>query len=323
MADLKKRLAPLEGIEMPDRWSEIQRRAPRAGFDPEPPRRQPIVAIALAIVLSIVTVGWLASAFRSEPQVVDEPTPTVADPSPPSPEPDPTVEPEPEPRLDPDAVDLGLGFGICGAESLAGRFATGESTKVWFGPRTHDETLRCQRSPHHFAFAVDIGGDRQAEAWIDPFGRYGCYFVCGLTGLVDLDDDGTDEVVLLAEGGTIPTFVVIDVAENGKPATVGFVEGSSDRGAPGTGAAEFRVGGDEAYSYAVSCETGVEGSVITQHSVAGIVDAPQLGATVNTTELRLTPEGFVILSDVVLTEVDPPPVLPRASSLCGLALPHG
>src|SRR3712207_5465378 len=64
MADLKQRLAPLDGMEMPERWNDIRQRAPRAGFDPEPPRRQSTAVIALAVVLSVATVGWLASGFR-------------------------------------------------------------------------------------------------------------------------------------------------------------------------------------------------------------------------------------------------------------------
>ena len=30
MADLKQRLAPLEDMDMPERWNEIRQRAPRA-----------------------------------------------------------------------------------------------------------------------------------------------------------------------------------------------------------------------------------------------------------------------------------------------------
>ena len=321
MADLKKRLAPLEGIEMPERWDEIQHRAPRAGFDPEPPRRQPVAAIVLAIVLSVVTVGWLASAFRSEPQVADEPTPTVADPSPSVTEPAPTAEPEPEPRVDPDAVDLGLGFGICGAESLGGRFGTGESTKVWFGTRTDEDTLRCSRSGR-FALAVDIGGDRRAEAWIDPIGPHVCQLDCGMTGLADLDGDGTDELVLLLEGGVVPSFGVVDIDERGTPTVMGYVDGRSPQGVPSNGPTKLTIGGDEAYSYAVSCAAGAYGPVITQRAIAGVVDAPELGATVQTYELRLTSEGFAVLSDDVATGVVPAPVLPAVSSLCGLDLPQ-
>lgn len=147
MADLKKRLAPLEGIEMPDRWSEIQRRAPRAGFDPEPPRRQPIVAIALAIVLSIVTVGWLASAFRSEPQVVDEPTPTVADPSPPSPEPDPTVDPNRSHGSIRTQSISGSGSGSAGPSHSPGASRPARARRSGSGPgRT---TRPCDASDRH------------------------------------------------------------------------------------------------------------------------------------------------------------------------------
>ena len=471
MADLKQRLAPLEGIDMPDRWSEIRHRAPRAGFDPEPPRHQPIAAAALAVVLTVVTVGWLATAFRSgddgavsvpgwvttswpsvgiridhpdgwlahdvdEPvghvilvggaltsrpmelthpnrgndtvttawdlgaaptdavvlsatriiggpvegpdaDIVDVPLPdgledfreaqlvsgegatglratatmdevsvvielwfgsaTTQDdratvdrilstmrpiPLQVEPEPTPTDSASPRPTLDPRAVDLGLGFGICDADQIAGAFGAGESTRVlWFGTRTNEETLRCSSSSRRFALAVDIGGDRDAEAWIDPIGPNVCFLDCGLVGVVDLDGDGTDELVLLLEGSVTPIFGVVDVGADGDPAVMGYVDGNAPQGVPGDGPAKLTIGGDEAYSYAVSCEVDAGGPLITQRAVAGVVEAPELGARVATYSLRLTPEGFVVVADEVQEGVVPPPSLPLESSLCGLELP--
>jgi hypothetical protein len=467
MADLKQRLAPLEGVDMPDRWNEIRRRAPRTGFDPEPPRRQPVAVVALAVVLTVVTVGWLATAFgdadddrvagggwtttalasaglsvdhpaawtvvasdapvvnggemgiglssrpiewqhpdlgpsratdswdmrqlpddavavwigvaeagpgdaRSLPQLplafadlrpIDEgfsggATGLRADVSrlgrtvrvevwlgasttpedritidrlvdsirPSTPEAFPTVSPtpvatDPSPTLDPDAVDLGLGFGICDADSVTGAFGTGESTRVWFGTRTSEEMLRCSSSSRRFALAVDIGGDRNAEAWIDPIGPHLCFNGCGLVGVVDLDGDGTDELVILLEGGVTPSFGVVDVGRDGGLQVVGYADGDAPQGLPATGPARLTIGGDEAYSYGVWCEVDAGGPLITQRAIAGVVEAPELGARVATYSLRLTPDGFVVVSDEVQEGVVPPPSLPLQSSLCGLELP--
>jgi hypothetical protein len=322
MADLKRRLAPLADVDMPERWSDIQRRAPRAGFDPEPPRRHPAAAIAVAVLISLLTVGWLASGFRSnDDQIADEPRPTVVEPTPNEVDQAPTAGPEPEPTLDPQAVDLGLGFGICDAESVGGGFGTGTSTRVWFGTRTAEGSLKCQRSSRQHVLAVDIGGDRQAEAWIDPIGPNVCWLDCGIAGLADLDADRTDEVVLLLEGGAIQTYGVVDIAADGQPTLLGYA-GEPPQGIPANGPAKFTIGGDEAYSYAVSCTGMYPGPVIEQRASAGVVDALELGATVQTYTVLLTPDGFEVLSDEVTEGVVPPPVLPARGDLCGLELPE-
>jgi hypothetical protein len=475
MGDLKQRLEPLDGMEMPERWNDIRQRAPRAGLDPEPPHRQRTAVIALTVALSVATIGWVVSAVRGDSgRVITTPhrwstaivpdagikfehpsewfvsrvddgsseggvvglavsntpfelshpdrggrramhiwdmrgfpadavlvwvgakdgaprplggprganadaglplpieafqplrtyryggeasglraTPNVETPDdrwpyievwfgPAAGEADrdsvdrvlasmrpltqstiePTVAPgDGERGLYPDAVDLGLGFGICDANSITGSFGTGESTRVWFGTRTDEETLRCSPSSQRFALAVDVGGDREAEAWIDPIGRFECSLDCGLVGVVDLDGDGTDELVLMLEGGVTPQFGVVDVGPDGGPRLLGFAGDRVPQAIPANDPVRLMIGGDESYSYSVSCTVDEGMPLITQRTVAGVVDDPAAGARVASYQLRLTAAGFVVVSEVVQEGVADPPTLPDEHFLCGLELP--
>jgi len=320
MPDLKRHLAPLEDLEMPDRWESIRRRPPRSGVQVEAPRRQRAAVIALAAALTLGTVVWISQGFdRSEaPVVVDTPSPTVSDT--PSPSPEPSPEPEPTPTLDPKAIVVGLDFGICDVTEARGELTPGGAGTAWFGTRTDDDTLQCRRESRDYVLAVDIGGDGLVERWIEPIGEQTCFTSCGLEGVSDVDGDGTDELVLLLEGGSVSLFGVVDVGEAGKLTQVGYVDGGAPSGFPDDGFAGLAIGGDEGYAYAVTCESTPDGPVIIQRSRSSIIDQPDAGTTVRTTRLRMTSDGFVVLGDDIQEGVQDPPLLPSDSRLCDLDL---
>ena len=467
MADLKQRLAPLEEIDMPERWSEIERRAPRAGFDPEPPRRQPIAVAFVAIALSVVTVGWVVAAFgptgdrladetpwittawpsvgielerpagwsetdvdeavgkvqltggvltsevfpishadlgadtvttawdvgdapadavflsvtriiggrAGSDSVTDAPLPDALDdfrdadlaggeagralvataaPSgfpieiqvwfgpatttddritvermlasmeatPPAPRPSisPTPVVEPEPTMDPDAIDLGLGFGLCRAESIEGTFGANDPGRAWFGTAVDEDTLQCRASSRRYVLAIDVDGDRAAEGWINPIGPNMCWVNCEIAGVSDLDADGTREVVLLLEGAAVQVFGVVDVDAAGRPVPVGFAASDEPTGLPGGPLAKLAIDGDEGAAYAVTCRSTSAGPLITQHARGVVVGAESDGSTVRTTAFRLDGGTFVIVDDAIATGVQNPPPLPDDSRLCDMDL---
>jgi hypothetical protein len=168
---------------------------------------------------------------------------------------------------------------------------------------------------------VDVDGDGVAEGWTDPIGPNVCWVGCGLAGVSDLDADGTDELVLLLEGAAIASFGVADVNAHARPELVGYVDGEAPQGVPGDGPVKLVSGGDEADAYAFSCTVGADGPVIRQEAVTGVVEQPELGATVTIAELVLTNDGFVVVRDDLVTGVTQPPTLSWPSSLCDLELP--
>ena len=315
MPDLKRHLAPLEDLEMPDRWESIRRRPPRSGEQVEAPRRQRAAAIALAAALTLGTVVWISQGFDrgDAPVVVDTPSPTVDTPSP-SPEPDPT------PTMDPKALVVGLDFGICRASEARGELTRSGAGAAWFGTGTDKDTLQCRRDSRDYVLAVDIDGDGLAERWIEPIDEQKCFTSCGLEGVSDVDGDGTDELVLTLEGGSVSSFGVVDVGEAGKLTRLGYVDGGAPSGLLDHGMATLAIGGDEGYAYAVTCELSADGPVIIQHSRSSVIEQLEAGTTVRTTRMRMTSEGFLVLADDIQEGVQDPPPLPTDSRLCDLNL---
>lgn len=315
MSDLKRRLAPLDDVAMPERWTEIRSRAPRAGFDPEPPRPRRAVVIAVALLVSAVSIGWVATAFRNDPEVGPlDPAPPTA-----SPEPSPTPEPEPSPTLDDRAVDLGLGFGLCDARSVRGRFEKETTGRVWFGTRTDDE-LRCRQNSSRHVAALDVDGDGVAESWTNPIAPTLCNTGCWIVGVSDVDGDGDHEAVLLTEASSTPVFGILDVTPSRSLQPVTFEPGGGPSGWPSSGIARLVIHGDEGYAYAVTCEATPTGPVLTQHSRSSVIDAEHLGTTVRTTTFRLERGSFRVVSDIEETGVQDPPALPPSSRFCDLPL---
>src|SRR4029453_4381340 len=65
MADVRDRLAPLEGLDAPDLWERVRRHQP-ASAPPSPPRRENRIAvISIAFALAIAAIGFVVIAFRS------------------------------------------------------------------------------------------------------------------------------------------------------------------------------------------------------------------------------------------------------------------
>ncbi|MEO8423264.1 MAG: LpqB family beta-propeller domain-containing protein [Actinomycetota bacterium] len=212
-------------------------------------------------------------------------------------------------------LDIGLDFRLCRANRLSGVDMLGNGTagSAWTGVRLKPDGSCPSEFEGFNVVAVDHTGDGLADSWWGPMQ----YCVgCKPFDATDLNGDGSEELVVLAQWGTTPQYLLFSIQVGpGKEPKVRPILVAS----PGHPQAGFRpgepvalwTGGDEGFSASVRCE-GYPGTPIL---VATWSDHPIDGPgsetkEVHETRLRLESDGLmhaVDSSDSTRPTSDPGP----------------
>jgi lipoprotein LpqB-like beta-propeller protein/WD40 repeat protein len=140
--------------------------------------------------------------------------------------------------------DLGLGFPVCNISSIKGRFASPDTNATLSVAAKAGDLGGCPKPESAFnVVALDTNQDGVADA---SFGPIECTLECQVFAAPDIDGDGTDEALVVQDGGAVVGLRLYDVvAEPGDPGSLLF---------PGE-QAFFLLGGDEFELYALQCGT--------------------------------------------------------------------
>ena len=165
-------------------------------------------------------------------------------------EPLPSETPTPKPTV---GEDIGLGFPVCNVSSISGRFAIPEQRSTAFVATRASDTGGCPEPADAFnILALDTDRDGVVD---ESFGPIECTLECRTFSAPDIDGDGTDELLVVQDGGVVvglrlydigregPMIVLARVADPGDPVG-GFRPGSE---------AVLWLGGDAFELYALYC----------------------------------------------------------------------
>lgn len=219
---------------------------------------------------------------------------------------------EPSVTQSPEAgEDIGLASRVCDLEILDHIDFLGDGTNgtAWTGAEVSDG--RCpQRPDASHLVAVDYTGDGVADdGWRSL--EY-CVF-CRPYAATDLDGDGSDELIVLAQEGTTPEFDLFDVRPiDGqprlRPITVA-APGDADAGFPANEAVRIWTGGDEGFSGVVQCEGYPERPEVIVGWADGPVDGPGSDMReVHITRLRLEGGAMRVLESQSSTQPSADPL---------------
>ena len=162
-----------------------------------------------------------------------------------------------EPRESPPAQageDIGLGFPVCNVSSIKGRFASPDANAtVFVATKAHDVGGCSQPEDAFNVVALDRDQDGLADI---SYGPIECTLECRTFSAPDVDGDGTDELLLVQDGGAVVGLRVYDFSTNGELAI--FPVNVADPGDPQGGfepsqQAILWLGGDAFELYALQC----------------------------------------------------------------------
>lgn len=274
---------------------------------------------AVAGLASILVVGALGFASLTAVGALTAPTPK----GPVGPV-SPTESPSPESSAD-RGRDIGLGFPVCDVSRFGPIDLLGDGTagSAWTATTGTDDG-RCKRNEHSYLVAVDVTGDGVADASWGPLEW--CFF-CLPTGATDLDGDGDDELVVLAQGGSVVEYLVFSAAEASDGsvafgpllvAAPGNREGDLRAGEP----LAIRAGGDEGFGAAVACEAYPEAPVLVVAWSNHPVEGPGSETSeVHVTRLVLREDAFHVIDALNTnqpTDASLPDVFSSGREACGL-----
>jgi heat shock protein HslJ len=167
-----------------------------------------------------------------------------------------TAQPRPRPA---EGREIGLGIPLCDIHSLKGVDMLGDGTEgtAWTGVYiTEGGTCPTGPSPE-YVVAVDVDGDGRADGSSYLSACEGCEPYA----TTNFDADGADELVVLTQQGSTPTYAVYFWLGGPSPRSPGLYQATvGPTGAPAAGfpANEFfslTAGGDEGFSSAIDCES--------------------------------------------------------------------
>jgi hypothetical protein len=139
----------------------------------------------------------------------------------------------------------------------------GASGTAWTYAEVRDDGRCPDRWGGRAFLAVDLSGDRLADTWWGPFTS--C-ISCEPLGALDLDADGDDELAVLEQAASTPTFLLFDVVPSEdmpglRPIPVAE-PGSPRAGLDPLRDVGFATGGDEGFQGTVACEGFPEDPVV-------------------------------------------------------------
>jgi hypothetical protein len=193
-----------------------------------------------------------------------------------------TPEEAPAPEEGP-GRDVGLPLGLCHVEQLRGidLLGDGASGTAWTGAPVGEDGS-CPEGFEGTIVAADVTGDGLADAWWGPLEH--CV-LCEPYDAADLDADGDEELVVLAQAASTPQFLLFSARPGPElaPITVA-APGHHPAGLPPGEPLSIRTGGDEGFRGAVACE-GSPGDPIL---VVAWANHPVEGPGSETTEVHVT-----------------------------------
>ena len=211
-------------------------------------------------------------------------------------EPEPSGTPTPSPGR-----ELGLGFGVCNVSSIEGDFAsTDERSTVYVATAVTDEGRCPQPDDGLNVVALDVDHNGKADA---PFAPIECTLDCRAFSAPDIDGDGTDELLIVADGGAVVGLRLYDVSTDGDLAIVPVEV--AEPGDPAGGfrpgeIASFLLGGDAFELYTLRCgdAPAPDGpGIVATEAEARPHDAPNADWHAHET-------SFVLMDDGLLHVVD-------------------
>jgi hypothetical protein len=157
----------------------------------------------------------------------------------------------------PGGRDLGLGFPVCHVSAIHARFADSHTRQTGYVAAKVDDGGACPQPEDAFeVVAIDLNGDGHADA---SYGPIACVLECRVFSAPDIDGDGTAELLVVQQGGTVVGLGLFDVHLGGPGADVAIqpVE-VAPPGDPGGGfepdtPAVLWLGGDAFELYALRC----------------------------------------------------------------------
>jgi TolB protein len=122
--------------------------------------------------------------------------------------------------------DIGLGFPVCNVSSIDGHFITPQETATVFVATKASDAGGCPAPEDAFnVVALDVDRDGLSDS---SFGPIECTYECRTFSAPDIDGDGTDEILVLQQGGAVVGLRPYDVISNGaEPAIVPLVVAES------------------------------------------------------------------------------------------------
>jgi hypothetical protein len=276
-------------------------------------RLRRVQAVALAVVVVAGTIGGVAVLSRAfgegDRGVGSSPRPPTRS------EPAATSTPSASP-VEESGLDVGLAFRLCHANWLGGLDMLGDGTAgaAWTGVRVRPDGSCPSEFDGFNVVAVDHTGDGLADSWWGPMQ----YCVgCEPFDATDLNADGAEELVVLAQWGTTPQYLLfrMQTAPGAEPGIEPILV--ADPGRPQAG---FRpgepvalwAGGDEGFSGSVRCESYPDAPILvatwSDHPIEGPGSETR---EVHETRLRLEADGrmhVVSGSDSTQPTTDPGPV---------------
>lgn len=213
-----------------------------------------------------------------------------------------TEPPTPSPS---DGVDkdIGLGFPVCNASSITGRFVTPDAKSTAYVATKMSDTGGCQQPEEGFnVVALDVDRDGLADT---SYGPIECMLECRAFSAPDIDGDGTDELLVIQSGGSVVglrlyDFAPSDTAPSIDPVTVAK-PGDPDVGfEPGEQPTLF-LGGDGFGLDALQCGdvTAPDGPGIVATSAESLPhDSPDAQWHAHQTTFVLEDDGLLHVVDV-------------------------
>jgi Tol biopolymer transport system component len=212
-------------------------------------------------------------------------------------------------------LDVGLDFRLCGANRLSGIDILGDGTagSAWTGVRLKPDGTCPSEFDGFNVVAVDHTGDGIADSWWGPMQ----YCVgCRPFDATDLNADGAEELVVLAQWGTTPQYLLfsMETGPGGEPrvrpiliATPGHPQAGFRPGDP----VALWAGGDEGFTGSVRCEGYPDTPILVATWSDHPVDGPGSETKeVHETRLRLEADGLMHVvdsSDSTQPTTDPGP----------------
>jgi len=235
--------------------------------------------------------------------------------------------PSPSPSAEP-GRDLGLGFPVCNVTSVRGHFIDTQTSGIAYVATKLGDTGGCPEARDAFnVVAVDFLGDGEAEI---SFGPIECEPFCSAFAAPDVDDDGTDELLIQNIQFSIAGLRLYEVRADPAEvipvtvATPGYPEGGFPPGVE----PQFWLGGDGFQLDTLRCfATGATGPgrVLIQTSASQVPpDSPDSVWQATATWFDLNADGTVTVVDAGTFEepVDADPLsFAQGNGICGARLP--
>jgi Tol biopolymer transport system component len=190
-------------------------------------------------------ISWAPAAPLSDTGSL--PTPSTSPSEPPTPEVSPSID---------TSGSLGLGFPVCNVSSIKGRFASHNANATLSVATKAGDLGGCPQPEEAFnVVALDTDQDGVADA---SFGPIECTLECRAFSAPDIDGDGTDEALVVQDGGAVVRLRLYDIVAPGGeleivPVDVAYPGDPQSGLLPGE-QASFLLGGDEFELYTLRCE---------------------------------------------------------------------